>query len=371
MESILIDNKKISPLQFGLLVVVFTIGSAILLTPSGLASIAKQDAWIASLFGMGISIIIIILFSILARLYPSYNFAEYCEIIMGKWLGKIIAVSFVYFSFVGASSLLFDMGNFMVTQIMPETPIEIFNIVFALVILYGLRLGIEVIARTVEIFFPWIILLLLLLVIAVIPHIEMTKIQPIFEADLKTVFHGAIVYASIAGMPCVVFTMLIPLLHTQKKVGRNFVTANIIGGIVITIITFTSIGVLGADTTSRVTYPSYVLAKKISIADFLERIEVFVAIIWFITLFFKIILYFYASIIGTAQILGLTDYRPFLFPFGLLLVTHSLFMYPNTIYEAEFNNRVWVAFALTIGFLLPVLLLVISILRKKMKAILK
>ena len=235
----MIDNKKISPLQFGLLVVVFTIGSAILLTPSGLASIAKQDAWIASLFGIGISIIIVILFSILARLYPSYNFAEYCEIIMGKWLGKIIAVSFVYFSFVGASSLLFDMGNFMVTQIMPETPIEILNIVFALVILYGLRLGIEVIARTAEIFFPWISLLLLLLVIAVIPQIELTNIQPVFEADLKTVTHGAIVYASTAGMPCVVFTILIPLLNKQKKIGRTFVTANILGGIVITAVSYT------------------------------------------------------------------------------------------------------------------------------------
>ncbi len=348
--------------------VVFTIGSSILLTPSELASIAKQDAWIASLFGIGISIMIIIIFSILAKQYPSYNFAEYCEIILGKWLGKIIAVTFVYFSFVGASSLLFDMGNFMVTQIMPESPIEILNIVFALVILYGLRLGIEVIARTVEIFFPWIVLLLLLLVIAIIPQIEMTNIQPVFEADLKTVTDGAIVYASTAGMPCVVFTMLIPLINNQNKIGRMFITANIIGGIVITVITITSIGVLGADTTSRVAFPSYVLAKKISLADFLERIEVIVAIIWFITLFFKIILYFYASIIGTAQILGLTDYRPFLVPFVLLLVIHSLIMYPNTIYEAEFNNRVWVAFALTIGFLLPAVLLVISILRKKMKS---
>lgn len=371
MESFLIDNKKISQLQFGLLVVIFTIGSSILLTPSGLANIAKQDAWVASLFGIGLSIIVIIIFSILARRYPCKTFVEYCEIILGKWLGKIIAVSFVYFCFFGASSLLFDMGNFMITQIMPETPIEILNIVFALVILYGLRLGIEVIARTAEIFFPWISLLLLLLVIAVIPQIELTNIQPVFEADLKTVTHGAIVYASTAGMPCVVFTILIPLLNKQKKIGRTFVTANILGGIVITVITFTSIGVLGPDTTSRVTFPSYVLAKKISLADVLERIEVIVAIIWFITLYFKIILYFYASMIGTAQILGLTDYRPFLFPFVLLLVTHSLIMYPNTIYEAEFNNSVWVAFALTIGFLLPILLLVISILRKKMKAILK
>lgn len=367
----MLDNKKISPLQFGLLVVVFTIGSSILLTPSGLAGIAMQDAWIASLVGIVISMMIIILFSILAKLYPRNTFVEYYELIFGKWIGKIMAVPFIYFSFIGASGLLFNMGNFMVTQIMPETPIEVFNTVFALVILYGLRLGIEVIARTAEIFFPWMVLLILLLVIAVIPQIEITRIQPILEADVKTIIHGAIVYASISGMPCIVFAMLIPSLHKLKSIGKTFVTANIIGGIVIAVITFTCIGVLGADVTSRAAFPSYVLAKKISVADFMERIEVIVAIIWFITLFFKLTLYFYASILGTVQILGLSDYRTILIPFGLLVVIHSLIMYPNTIYEAEFNNGVWVLYALTIGVFLPIVLLVISKMKQKMKAILK
>ena len=38
----------------------------------------------------------------------------------------------------------------MTTQVMPETPIESFLILFAGILVMGLRLGLEVIARTAE-----------------------------------------------------------------------------------------------------------------------------------------------------------------------------------------------------------------------------
>lgn len=52
---------------------------------------------------------------------------------------------------------------------------------------------------------------------------------------------------------------------------------------------------MGAEITARQVYPSYIFAKKINIAHFLERIEAIMAGIWFLTIFFKLTLCFYAQ----------------------------------------------------------------------------
>lgn len=52
---------KISLRQVSILTALYTIGSAILIVPSSMASIAKQDAWIACLVGTGLGFIILAL----------------------------------------------------------------------------------------------------------------------------------------------------------------------------------------------------------------------------------------------------------------------------------------------------------------------
>ncbi len=359
------SKSKISSLQFGVLVFLYTIGSTILLSPSGLAGLAKQDAWIASILGVGIGGIFVLLYSSLGTLFPDITFVEYCERILGKWGGKIVSITFVFFCFIGATTVLFHMGNFLTTQIMPETPIQIINILFTIIIIYGIRLGIEVFARAAEIFLPWVILLLSLLFFSLFPEIEIKNIQPVFEGGFKPVFIGSLSLASVASLPCIVFSMIIPSVSKINKVKKTFIISLYLGGFILILITFLCITVLGQDFTARSTFPSYVIAKKVRLGNFLERIEVIVAIIWFITIFYKILLYFYCCIIGTAQILGLKDFRSITLPFGMILVIYSLIVYPNTVYAAEWDTTIWIPFALTYGFFLPLLLFVVAKLRFK------
>lgn len=361
----MISNSKISSFQFGVLVFFYTIGSTILLLPSGLAGLAKQDAWIPSIVGVTIGGIFVLLYSSLGTLFPNLTFVEYCEKILGKWVGKIISIAFVLFCFIGAATVLHVMGDFVVTQIMPETPIQIVNILFTIIIIYAIRLGVEVFARAAEIFLPWMILLFCLLFLSLFPEIEMKNIQPAFEVGIKPVFIGALSLASVASLPCIVFSMIIPSVSKINKVRTSFIISLYLGGFMMIMITFLTVAVLGPDVTAQSTFPSYVLARKISIGNFLERIEVIIAIIWFITIFFKILLYFYACIIGTAQILGLKDFHPITLPFGIILVIYSFIVYPSKAYAVEWDTMIWIPFALTCGFFLPLLLFVVAKIRYK------
>ncbi|WP_255654344.1 GerAB/ArcD/ProY family transporter [Cohnella sp. REN36] len=67
--------------------------------------------------------------------------------------------------------------------------------------------------------------------------------------------------------------MLWPVVRPSRKLARDFLLAVAIGGFVLLLVVLISITVLGPFLTAHQIYPSYALAKKISVGHFLERVE--------------------------------------------------------------------------------------------------
>jgi spore germination protein KB len=118
--------------------------------------------------------------------------------------------------------------------------------------------------------------------------------------------------------------------------------------------------VLGAEMTAQLAYPNYVLAQKINIGNFITRIEVIIATIWMISLFIKLSLYFYASLKGLGQLLRLRDDSILIYPLGFLMVVWSLIIYPNTVYQAYWDEKVWPATIIAVGLVVPLIVLLLS-----------
>jgi spore germination protein KB len=355
----------ISASQFGILVLLNTIGTTILIVPAGLASEAKQDAWIPAILGVGLGLLVISLYNALGGLYPQMTLVEYCKKILGKWMGTTVSISFIYFTFIGASTLIWLMGNFLVTQIMPNSPAITIHTFFVLIVIMGVRLGLEPIARSAEIFLPWVGLFFLLLLLLPIPDSNLENIQPMFDSEVKPIMRGTLSFLSVATLPLIIFHMIVPNGKRSKETNKAFYIGSIIGGIVLISITILTILVLGPGLTARNLYPSFALAKKVGIKGVLERIEVIMAILWFLTIYFKTTIYSYAAIKGVAQLLSLKDYRILTLPFGMMVLAVSLIIYPDVIYESEWDVKTWIPFAATYGLILPAFLYIIGIFRKR------
>ncbi|MFC5447720.1 GerAB/ArcD/ProY family transporter [Paenibacillus aestuarii] len=358
-------DVKISVNQFAVLVMIFTIGTTILVIPSGLAADAKQDAWIAAIVGVGLNVLLVCLYNFISNYFPNLTLVEYNEALFGKWLGKVISLLFIFFAFIGAATVLFYTGNFVNTQVMPETPIQAVNIIFATVVVMGVRLGIETLARTAEIFFPWIILLFVILVVCLLPQAHLDKIQPVLAAGSKPVIKGAMSVVGTSSLPFIVLFMVFPAhLNRRDLAKKAYLIATAIGGACFIIITFLCVSVLGPYMTERHMFPSYSLAKQINIGNFLERVEILIAGMWFLTVYFKTTFYFYAFVRGLAQILNIRDYRSLAMPSGMLLVIYSLVVYPNVAYMSSFDTKAYIPYALTAGLVYPLLILAVSVMRK-------
>jgi len=360
------EHGKISVRQFMVLVTLYTIGSAILVIPSAIAAYAKQDAWIAAIVGVGAGLLLVWLYLAVGNLFPHMTLMELNEKLLGKWLGKTVSLLFTTTLFVSAPPfILFYLGNFMTTQILPQTPIQAINIFFAIIVVMGMRLGLETLARSAEILFPWFVLLFIGLVLFISPQIKLENLSPVLGTGVKPLLPATLSFLSIAYLPLVVFLMIFPYVNQQQEARKAFFIGSLAGGLVMIIMIALAILVLGADITERQMYPSYALAKKINVGNFLQRIEAIMAVMWFISLYFKLTFYFYSAVVGFSQIFNLKDYRPLVLPFGMLLVVLSLIIVPNVVYGQTWDAKTWMPYSLTIGFLYPVLLLGVSACRKK------
>lgn len=361
-------HAKIGVRQFQILIVLFTVGTTVLITPGGLAASLRQDAWIAPIAALVPGLLIVMLFNRISRISPGVTLFELCDSLFGPWVGRIMSLLFVMFSFLASAMVLFDVGRFITTVIMPETPIMFINALFAFMLVYAVRKGFDTLARMVELLFPIFLLLLLLMIVFVTPQIDFRNALPFLEGEANEFIYSTLLVSSFSFMPLVVFlTVQLSELKNPEYGQKAFISAAIIGGVIsIVIVAFTILS-LGSNIASLQEYPVYYLTQKISIGKFLERIEAIVAGMWLMTTFVKTSLYFYTAISGVMHITRTTSVHSLLLPMGFLLVMASIVVFPNSEYEDRFNASGWLIMAAIAGVLFPLLLVTASIIKQLRK----
>lgn len=355
------ENWKINNYQLLNLVILCYTGTSIALAPGALAGVANQDAWIGAIIGTIGGLLIALLYNSFGNNRNDRTLVKYIEWTLGKYVGKLVGIIFVFFLLLTCAMQLWVVGDLLITHIMPETPDYILLILFVIVIIIGTRHGIEVIARSSELVFPLIITAMVVLVFSLFPQMKIEYIHPILERGFKPVFSAGLISMSTSSLTLIGILMIFPSKVANINEGKKaFLIGTLIGGIILVAITISSILVLGADIASRSSYPSYVLARKIQIGEFLQRVEVIFAVVWFTTVFYKIIIFFYGSVLGLSQILELKDYRVLTFPMGMILVVLSLIIYPSSIYAQYWDATTWIPLILTFALFLPTILLIIG-----------
>ncbi|MGK0699733.1 GerAB/ArcD/ProY family transporter [Priestia flexa] len=160
--------------------------------------------------------------------------------------------------------------------------------------------------------------------------------------------------------------MIFPYVKWTSKKRTPVYIGTLIGGVFLIIIIFLCVLVLGVDQTSTRLSPTYLLAKEINVTNFITRIEVIVAIIWFISIFFKLSILLFVLNLGVAQLFNLTTYRFLTLPLGLLFLASSNIFVPNGPFLGSYTLTTSPFYTGTIGFALPFILFVIDGIKRKL-----
>ncbi|SFQ04070.1 spore germination protein KB [Psychrobacillus psychrotolerans] len=360
------QTDKVTPFQFLVLVIFFTVGSSILYIPSTLTIAVKQDAWIAALIGNLLGLVVIWFFTTISLWFPKLTYIEINEKIFGKFLGKSISILFVLMTLLYASALIAQSSIFLITQMYPETPITFINLLLVIIVVMAVRLGIQTIARSAEIFIFIFFFLFIVLAVSISPQIDVTNLEPFFQTKLSSILSSSFKLTAVSTVNSIALFMIFPAFVNEiKKCRKNFYLGSLIGGAVIVSITMLCIFVLGSNTTARQVYPSYTLAKVINVGDFITRIEALMATLWTLALFFKVTLYFYAGVFGLSKILNIKEYRVLTFPVAAIVLFLSIIIFPNILYQTIFDEKNAIVITTIVGLFCPLLATIVFLLRKK------
>jgi len=367
------EKGMISERQFTILAAITIIGDSLLVMPGMLASVAKQDAWLSALLSLLLGLLVTWLFCMAAKCYPKLNLIASLQKVYGNWLGALLAIIFLFHSLMTSGVVLREAGDFIQTHSLPKTPTVAVLLLFLVIIVMAIKLRLEAFSRTAELLFGVFIVFFVFVSIALLPQIQLKELQPFFQNGFMPIMRGGLIGVTFSFVEVSALLMIAPYVawNDKKMSNKRFLTGALLGGIVLLFVTFYANTVLGPLLTERQMYPTYTLAKRISIGNFLERLEALLAFMWVISNYFKIVLHAYALATGLAQLLRMKDYSQLAFPVALLVVATALIIYPNIIFFNTELTRTYPLFDLTIALGIPMLLVIGALFRKGASSILK
>lgn len=341
-------------------------GSAIVV---GIGAQAKQDAWITVLLGLGGGLLLFLIYHRLFTYYPDLLLTGYVQKITGKWIGRLLGYLYVIYFIYIAARVLRDFGELLTSTIYYQTPTLILNMLMVFIILYALYKGLEVLARVGELLFMVVYILAIggvfLILVSGLIHLE--NLRPILENGVMPIVKTTL--TETINFPfgeMVVFTMLLPTINEPKKAKKYCLFGILLSGINITITTMINISALGVDLFIRSPFPLLSTIAKIQLLHFIERLDVLFMLYLIIGGFVKIAIFYYAAVVGTADLFKLSKPNKVIFPIGLIILFTSMEMASN--YAEHINEGlklVPIVLHWPFQIILPAILLVVAMFRNR------
>ena len=360
----MLEGGKIDSWQAVFLNVIMVSATALLGAPAIMAAQAGHDGWLSALLATMLGLPIAWITVKLNSLYPGQTLIQYLEDILGRWPGKALGLLYLlYFTHI-TSIMVREYGSFLVDVFLIGTPITVVNAIGLIISAYTIKLGLEVLARSNQFFFPWVIVSLVVTLLLVIPEMDLTRMQPVLEAGGLEIFKGSLAPLAWHG-EIIAFAMVIPFLAKPGEAGKIVIRTFIFLGLIFFLLVAAGLAVFGPGL-ANMNYPILNVARVISLARTIERPEPLIIMAWVTGGLFKVTFFYYIIVLGSAQLLQLKSYRPLVLPVGAILAALSINVAGSTLEMFDFIAHYWPFYALsTFEFGFPALLLGIALIRNR------
>lgn len=234
-----------------------------------------SDAWIAMILGLLLGIGVLYIYtkvsdSIQGSLHDYLQ--KKCLI---NYLIRFVLLSFYIF---GVFTQIIIFSTFIYSYFLPYTNIILSSLPFLFLAIYLGHKGIPAVARIAQILFfiGWVIIITKFL--ALVPYMKIDNFLPIFTIKKTNLFITSGLFAVLSTAPFI-------LMLEEKTSFKDNVKAYFISWFTIFIIMLNIIGSFGPNLVKTFAYPEYIILRQISVFNFIENVENFVAISWFFDIF--------------------------------------------------------------------------------------
>ncbi|MDA8223921.1 GerAB/ArcD/ProY family transporter [Desulfosporosinus sp.] len=269
--------ERISLHQFVVLGSAVLMGTTFLPIASIVTEVASRDGWMSVLPGFAVGIPYGLMVLSLLEQHPQKNLLQISEILLGKWISKIIGVLYIFITCYFGGLLLGQAGDIYQSSIMPLTPIGMFYLGGILLVFYLFKSGIEVFARFSEILFPLITIALALNIGLSIPRIEQGELLPILSEGIRPIIWGGLKVAPFVMEYILFLAGILAFLPTGKRelaqLKRGVWRAVFFVGFLNMMVVLIQILIFGPGETVRMVYGLLVLGKMVEISRTVAGVE--------------------------------------------------------------------------------------------------
>lgn len=356
-------ERKLTPAQYVFILIQTQIGVSILALPNETAQIVHQDSWIAILIaGFFIQLDIYIIWA-LTRRFPNFTLYEIIPVVLGKPLGKILHIIYILYTLSTATLVTILFTQLMNTWIFSNTPNFVLNLLIILVGLYISLNSIVIMSR----FYMFVSLLLLVplgLSIYVLTDVNWMYLLPVggggsftklFTGSTKALF-------SMLGFETLLFLYPHIAGNSFAKLKATLVSNGFVT-LFYCFLTVISLVYFSPEEIVIVPRPVLYMLKEFSFS-LLERTDLLFLTIWVICITTSFMTYLYLSSTGLANLLNKKSHSKMVpFTAGICLIVSSVFEVSEG--DIELFTKFFTYFAFTMIFIVPLLLLIMALLRRK------
>lgn len=352
------QKERISSIQMFLLLSGFLFGSSVILAPT---SGAKNDAWLAIIIGGVGGLFLMWVYASIAFLNPSKSLIDILQEKFGKIIGNIIGLMYVWYFIHLASLVLRDFGEFICTVTYPDTPMVVVIGVFAIVLVYAVNSGIEVLGRVSEVLMIIVPIVITIISISLVTIHDFTAFLPVLENGMTPVLGAAFSFIAFPYGETVAFLMLFQHINKREKLSKIVIVSAILSILVGIFIFFRDISVLGGDLMARSTFISHIATMFIPGINVEPLVDLNLSIGGGI----KIAICIYAAVKALSQIAGIDDYKKLTLAVSTFCVVLSIWEYNNIIELFNWADKVWPFYSIPFQIAIPLLLLLLSLRKRK------
>jgi spore germination protein len=351
--------NEITPLQLFFLIFLSQLGAGLLTLPRDVTAVAGQDGWISVFLATILTALAAAVAVKLASRFEGLGLIEINQKVFGKFLGSVLSVIYFSYFLLNGANLLIVSAGLITVWVLPGFPLIYVRALYLLALVYLTRNGIKVIARLFTLYFYHIVPLFFILAWPAW-NLEPRLIFPVGTVGLLPVLKGmeAPLYGFL-GFETVL--LLNPFLKEPQKSMLPVQAATLLVGLLYTATVFILTGFFGVGELQFQLWPTIFVARTIEVA-FVERLDIFVDIIWVIITFTTLAMNYYLAALSLARIFNQKEHKGF-----ILYLVPPIYLLANLVYNAtqafvfaKYLSRTGAVLA----YILPAVIYLIALVRK-------
>ena len=276
------------------------VGIRLVTIPRDVVKYAKGDAWISMLPIYFLIIATSYAFYWIGIQYPRLNFSQINEVVLGKFLGKVVMVVIAIYTISSVGLSLRVFAESIRIFLLDRTPLNLLMIIMLLTVVLCLRSGIKTTSIIFDLLLPVILFFIIFLLILPISATDTKNLLPVLHHGVKPVLKGALEIIDPV-IACGIIGYLLPYLHPTKKKSmlKYIFIAITITTLIYLAILLLVIMIFGVKEIDYLMFPTISMYKSIAMqTQIFERAEALFMTVWIPITFTTLCVYYLVAVLN-------------------------------------------------------------------------